>query len=1346
MKKQKSGLYEKSLIRIILFLCINFIHFPLYGYYFKNIGVKDGLSQPSILSIHQDELGRMWFGTLQGLSIYDGNEMITLKGGEERFDNYIKNNTIYRIVEDSNHNIFLRADNSLVCYKLTEDRFQCIRERDINAVNSIGGKIYIAAKDSILEWNEGDNRWDFFKKIEISSGRISSIFCNRSSEWYIVTSKGCYKEYKNGLWKCILDIPSIEMLYESKDGSIWMATRSNGLYQFDNDICVNHIVNNPGTANSLCSNDVRVVTEDQSGNLWIGTREGLNKYSISTGNIESYASGGFSGDMKHSSIFALYLDKEGGLWVGTYYGGVSVFSPESRIFKYYPANKERSDCLNFPFVSGIVKDKRDDLWICTDGGGLNYMNHKTEIFRHLSTKDSGLVADNMKSICYDKNKDKLYIGTYLSGLIAYDIPSGKFTKCFKSPKDRVLHHTVTHVYMYGDKIVFSSSDGIYVFNEKTNEVTPLLCIKGVLAFVIDQSDQIWAIYNKNIVCMKIGVPDSMKRYQSSDFGIKHNVLLCICETSNGEIYVGTEGGGMLGYNAKEDTFQIYNSKNSLILDDYCFNCISLDERFMVIMCSNGLSFFDTKEKRVKYSISGKKLPVSSFGVDNGLYVSENKDIYAGSLEGLAAFSVDNLKNSANKKSLYLSKLFVNNALMLPNDSNKILKRIISYTDKIVLKHNQNNLEFTFSDNDFYYSIFPTFYEYKLDGLDKKWIKTNGHHITYTNIPPGNYTLHIRENNIYGNEQDEGISLDIVVKLPWWNTWWAWLIYFIIVLSILFIIAKEKITSFKFKLLLDNEKREKENIEKINRFKLDFFTNVSHELRTPLTLITTQIELLLSNSKDISKPVYDKILKLHKHASDMRNQISELLDFHKLDQKQMRLSVQEKNLIPFLDEVYLSFKEQAEAHNIKYLFTTSCESAFCWFDSVQLRKVFSNLISNALKFTNDNGSVELSLIKNNEMFIIRLIDNGIGIEAGEIDRIFERYYQSKGKFYTFSSGIGLALCKEIINLHHGKITVESKPGYGSIFSVMLKTGNEHFINDPLVDIQHDIKESKSIVQNSIPDSDFMKTLKENNKIVYHKNDPDEADVRRILIVEDNVELLNLLAEIFSPLYQVYKATNGDDGLIITIKEQPDIVLSDVMMPGISGNEMCRRIKNNIHTCHIPVVLLTARISPEQQVEGLMSGADDYITKSFNAKILLIKINNILRNRELLHHTNTDNSQSTNVPGVVQNESDKKLLDKIKEIVEKNIENPDFNIEQLASEVCMGRSAFFEKIKDITGTTPANFILECRLNKATALLIKNPTLRMDDIAAYLGFSSGRYFCKCFKNHFGISPLQYRKQDQG
>ena len=372
--------------------------------------------------------------------------------------------------------------------------------------------------------------------------------------------------------------------------------------------------------------------------------------------------------------------------------------------------------------------------------------------------------------------------------------------------------------------------------------------------------------------------------------------------------------------------------------------------------------------------------------------------------------------------------------------------------------------------------------------------------------------------------------------------------------LLLIIAKEKITSFKFKLLLDNEKREKENIEKINRFKLDFFTNVSHELRTPLTLITTQIELLLSNSKDISKPVYDKILKLHKHASDMRNQISELLDFHKLDQKQMRLSVQEKNLIPFLGEVYLSFKEQAEAHNIKYLFTTSCESAFCWFDSVQLRKVFSNLISNALKFTNDNGSVELSLIKNNEMFIIRLIDNGIGIEAGEIDRIFERYYQSKGKFYTFSSGIGLALCKEIINLHHGKITVESKPGYGSIFSVMLKTGNEHFINDPLVDIQHDIKESKSIVQNSIPDSDFMKTLKENNKIVYHKNDPDEADVRRILIVEDNVDLLNLLAEIFSPLYQVYKATNGDDGLRITIKEQPDIVLSDVMMPGISGNDL------------------------------------------------------------------------------------------------------------------------------------------------------------------------------------------------
>ena len=1339
MKKQKSGLYEKSLIRIILFLCINFIHFPLYGYYFKNIGVKDGLSQPSILSIHQDELGRMWFGTLQGLSIYDGNEMITLKGGEERFDNYIKNNTIYRIVEDSNHNIFLRADNSLVCYKLNEDRFQCIRERDINAVNSIGGKIYIAAKDSILEWNEGDNRWDFFKKIEISSGRISSIFCNRSSEWYIVTSKGCYKEYKNGLWKCILDIPSIEMLYESKDGSIWMATRSNGLYQFDNDICVNHIVNNPGTANSLCSNDVRVVTEDQSGNLWIGTREGLNKYSISTGNIESYASGGFSGDMKHSSIFALYLDKEGGLWVGTYYGGVSVFSPESRIFKYYPANKERSDCLNFPFVSGIVKDKRDDLWICTDGGGLNYMNHKTEIFRHLSTKDSGLVADNMKSICYDKNKDKLYIGTYLSGLIAYDIPSGKFTKCFKSPKDRVLHHTVTHVYMYGDKIVFSSSDGIYVFNEKTNEVTPLLCIKGVLAFVIDQSDQIWAIYNKNIVCMKIGVPDSMKRYQSSDFGIKHNVLLCICETSNGEIYVGTEGGGMLGYNAKEDTFQIYNSKNSLILDDYCFNCISLDERFMIIMCSNGLSFFDTKEKRVKYSISGKKLPVSSFGVDNGLYVSENKDIYAGSLEGLAAFSVDNLKNSANKKSLYLSKLFVNNVLMLPNDSNKILKRIISYTDKIVLKHNQNNLEFTFSDNDFYYSIFPTFYEYKLDGLDKKWIKTNGHHITYTNIPPGNYTLHIRENNIYGNEQDEGISLDIVVKLPWWNTWWAWLIYFIIVLSILFIIAKEKITSFKFKLLLDNEKREKENIEKINRFKLDFFTNVSHELRTPLTLITTQIELLLSNSKDISKPVYDKILKLHKHASDMRNQISELLDFHKLDQKQMRLSVQEKNLIPFLDEVYLSFKEQAEAHNIKYLFTTSCESAFCWFDSVQLRKVFSNLISNALKFTNDNGSVELSLIKNNEMFIIRLIDNGIGIEAGEIDRIFERYYQSKGKFYTFSSGIGLALCKEIINLHHGKITVESKPGYGSIFSVMLKTGNEHFINDPLVDIQHDIKESKSIVQNSIPDSDFMKTLKENNKIVYHKNDPDEADVRRILIVEDNVELLNLLAEIFSPLYQVYKATNGDDGLRITIKEQPDIVLSDVMMPGIDGVECCRRLKSELQTCHIPVILLTACSLDEQRIQGYDGGADSYISKPFSSQLLLARVRNLIDSHRRLKQFFGD-GQALAKEDVC--DMDKEFVEKFKALIDEKMGDSGLNVEDLGKDMGLSRVQLYRKIKSLTNYSPNELLRIARLKKAASLLASSD-MTVSEIGYEVGFSSPSYFAKCYKELFGESPTDLLKR---
>lgn len=1321
-------------------LLITFFSGSLHAAYFRNIGVKDGLSQLSVISLHQDVLGRIWFGTLQGLSIYDGKEMITLRGGDERFDTFIKNNSILNIVENAAHDIFLRADRALIGYRFDEDKFWCIREKGVDAVASIEGKIYVAVGDSILIWDEESDGLRFFMKTEIPQGIVKNMVRDRSGNWWFSTSKGLYKR-AGEQWMCMLPEPSVEAVYESNDSDIWVATRGHGLYRIDTGGNVSSFVHNPGRIGTICSNDVRTVTEDRQGNLWVGTRGGLNKY-VSAGNyFEAYVAGYLPGSLKHSSVFSLLPDCEGNLWVGTYYGGAGVFTPGDEQFWYYPADSGREDCLSFPFVSDVTEDKRGNLWICTDGGGLNFMDRRTGLFNSFDMLRWGGKSNNLKSICYDSDADKLYIGSYLAGLISYDIRTGKFESCLEHLEKNNPHHTVSRVCMYQGKVVFLSDYGIFLFDPQLNRVSPLLEVKGAVSFLIDSKNRLWALHNGNVVCADMCNTQLQRHYNLRESGIGNHVLLCICEAGNGEIYVGTEGGGVLGYDSHTDCFSLYNARNNGLLDDYCYNMTAFGEEEVLFLSNRGLSFFNSVSKKVECVVTGDKLPVSAFCFDNGLYVSVNKDIYVGNADGLIVLSGDKVRTLEKRRSLYFSGLFVNNTRVTPGDETGILNRIIAHTNQIVLKHDQNNLSFTFADNDFGYSLFPSFYEYKLEDFDKKWIEANGQQLTYTNLNPGTYILKIREKDIYGNASGREIQLPIVIRQPLWNTPWAWICYLLSIATILYVIISGRLRQLRLKTSLEDEKREKEHIEEINRFKLDFFTNVSHELRTPLTLIITQAEILLG-STDITKSLYEKIFKLYKHASGMRNMISELLDFHKLEQDRMRLQVQQQDISSFLNEIYLSFKEQAVSQNIQYTFAGG-DSVCCWFDPLQLRKVFSNLLSNALKFTQKGGMVELSFSEDESGIIIRVMDNGTGIDSADLQRVFERFYQSSGKNHAFSSGIGLALCKDIVSLHHGEITVESKLGYGSIFIVRLKKGVDHFIDDQRVDILCEQENNIPIDSGSLPDSDFMELLQESNPDAVTEEDPEESG-RRILIVEDNDDLLSLLVDIFSPLYSVSTATDGEIGLQKTLEEQPDIVLSDIMMPRMDGNEMCRRIKNNLRTCHIPVVLLTARIAPEQHIEGLLAGADDYVTKSFNVKILLAKINTIVRNRELLQGAFQRKPESC-LELLGGNEQDQKLLKKVEEIVEMHMEDPDFDVDQLASLVGMGRSSFFKKLKVLTGMTPASFILVCRLQKAAALLLERPDFQMNDIAASLGFGSGRYFSRCFKNHFNISPQQYREQNR-
>lgn len=543
--------------------------------------------------------------------------------------------------------------------------------------------------------------------------------------------------------------------------------------------------------------------------------------------------------------------------------------------------------------------------------------------------------------------------------------------------------------------------------------------------------------------------------------------------------------------------------------------------------------------------------------------------------------------------------------------------------------------------------------------------------------------------------------------------------------------------------LERERIEKEHMEELNQAKLRFFTNVSHEFRTPLTLIISQIELMSQNNV-IVPSLYGSILKIKKHAQQMKLLITELLDFRKFDQSYIQLKLSDQSVNAFLGEIYFSFSGYASQKRIAYEFEPLGEDLRIWMDDWQMKKVFFNLLSNAFKHTPDHGLIRISVSCTAEDILVMVRDTGNGIGQEEVERIFDRFYQADNRndlAGRIGTGIGLALTKSIVHLHHGTITVESVLNEGSCFTVKLPKSRDCFLKDPeVIFLEH--PEEPMIREDTLPDETFIESIALSAEMPIAN---EEQKRHKVLLVEDNKELLVLLQEIFLPLYQVVIAHDGEEGLRLTLAEMPDLIVSDVMMPLMTGTEMCLKIKSNLNLCHIPVVLLTALDTAEQNIEGLQRGADDYVTKPFNAKILLARCNNLIRNR-LLMQSRFAKEVTAEVDLLAVNPMDKIFLDKVINVVDKYIDSEEFDIAVLCRELGVGRTLLHAKFKALTGMTPNEFVLNHRLKKAALLLKNEPHLQIAEISDKLGFGSPRYFTRCFKNHYNTTPVEYRKAVTG
>ena len=1334
--------------RTLLLIFFLFFIKNAYPIYFKHLGMREGLSQISVMSIYQDELGRMWFGSVEGLSIYDGENIQVYKhseGGSE--DLPIKNET-FPIVGDQNGNVFLRSDNLLIHYDIQKQKFQSLKHENVTTVYCHNQQVWVGAVDSLYTWDKERHQFQFILQFEQPHISIQKIFIDSKNRLWLGTTQGLFMTIDQHSPECIIPSEDIYEIMEDSHSNLWIATRTNGMYRLDRKGVSTKFMHDPFNSNTILSNHIRSFTEDNFGNIWIGTFVGLNQYNPQTDQFTAYQKDDLPGSLQHSSIFSTFKDMQGSIWVGTYYGGVHHFNPETDIFSYYSDNNTRNDCLSHFFVGNMTEDKDQNVWICTEGGGLNYFDRKKKVFKYFMANETDkytLVHNNLKSISYSEIYNRLYIGTHTGGLSIYDINENRFRNFNTFYPDYfylvgdVIHQTV----IYNDQLIILSRNGFFKMDLQSEKLSPLFEKQQINGnkFVIDSKGYLWISQFGALVKINLHDESDETIFYNNEKGLGTFSVSCLFEDRKGRMFFGTHGSGLYRYDKDKDLFVSYTSANSELLSDYCYGIVQSGLGNLIISGDKGLTFFNPDQATVRTINLKTALPISGINAGCGMLVCKNGEIFIGGIDGLTTFFEQELFSSAKDYKLYFSSLYINNEQAFPNDQNRVLKVAFPFTKQIVLSHKQNNLTFVFASNNYINTLKKTDYEYKLEGFDEKWIPNNGGYISYTNLNPGKYNLVIREKLTDSTILPQIIQMGVIIQSPLYATPLFYFLYFAVGAGLLYGFYRFKKNQIILQAAIELERKEKEKIEEINQAKLQFFANISHEFRTPLTLIITQTELLLQNSS-LPPTVYNKLLRIQKNTAHMRNLITELLDFRKLEQGHVKLKVYELDFVPFLKEIYLSFFEYASSRSITYIFHDADHKVMCWFDPKQMQKVFFNLLSNAFKYTNPHATIEISVEEYAEQILIKVIDNGIGISKEDMEHIFNRFYQAENASANHSkspsTGIGLSVAKHIVELHHGSIQVESTPGYGSIFIVCIKKGNTHFNSDECMDNPEGV-----FTQDALQTSKSIAIEDESNSILLPGDEPSDQDLPLILLVEDNEELLSILKDLFSPLYRVILAKNGKEGLEMAKQEKPSIIVSVIMMPEMSGTEMCMKIKTDFELCHIPVVLLTALSSTEQNIEGLQRGADDYISKPFNEKTLIVRCNNLVRNRIILQKKFSQQMDFDSL-ALATNPIDQKFLDTINCIIEKNFDNTQFDMNHLAEELGLSRSSLYTKFKALTGITPNDYVLNRKLKQAAWLLKNKPELQIAEISDQLGFGSPRYFSRCFKEQFQVSPIEYRKKE--
>jgi signal transduction histidine kinase/ligand-binding sensor domain-containing protein/DNA-binding response OmpR family regulator len=1339
---------------------------------FTSITVKDGLSSNTVNAIVKDQYGLIWFGTTNGLVRYDGSN----------FHSY----------RHEAGNVFSLAGNEV------QTVFQD-RKGTIWTGTNVGGIYYYDRKYDRFVHYTGDGSWPEISKITVRSflqDHLGNLWVGTYGDLRIIDlNTGKIKKLdienpeKSGNNLVVLSI------FEDHLQRVWIGTNM-GLYLYQwKTGKLQHFEHDPTDPASLSNNTIKSITEDTNGNLWVGTYEGLDKF-LPSGHFRVFRhSDQSTHPINNDAVWTIAPEKGGKLWIGTE-GGINIYDPTSETFKEVGTDLRNNYRLRGKVVRSLLIDPNGIYWVGTYGGGVGKYDKHLALFNIKQSNPFdpvGLKSPIVTAFAPYKD-DVIFVGTDGAGIQLFNPATGLFKPFTLKSKINPSKKGLIILSMYRDRggrvWVGTYQDGLFQIDPKTGSYrqfeengTPNgISVNKISSLAEDDKGNIWMgtigkgvdIYNpvsdsfshinRNIANGKSGM-----KLPSNDF------ITVIKRAPDGDIWIGSSGTGIAVYHTKTGTFTQYSRENSGLVDNVIQCMFFAKDQTLWIGTNQGVSYFDPKTQRfISYgekdglangfvktilednngllwfstdksisSFDRNKKIFRNFNCTNGVIQSAfmvgagmkaaNGVLYFGGQDGFNFFDPAKLPLPPHPGPVLLTDLKVGNMSVLP-DEHAPLKEQIGIAKEIRVRYGQNfSLSYVSLD---YTSATQSQYAYRLSGFEKEWNFV--HQINtanYTNIDPGTYTFEVKATNNVNNWKTPVKAIKIVVLPPFWRTGYAYFTYLLLVGTLLWSIRRRGINKLKrqfesereklqIKQMIEQERKETERLHELDNLKIKFLTDLSHEFRTPISLIAAPVEKLLE--KNMEEDDANHLKMISRNVRRLLNLVNQLLDFRKMEEHGTRLNQQPGNIINFITEAADSFRDIAERKQITLQIETKGGERRVLFDFDKLERIVFNLLSNAFKFTPKGGEVFLSMdiIPENlerAMLVLMVSDTGVGVPEKDLDKIFDRFFQTNQDkaFLNQGSGIGLAITREFVELHGGRVWAEAQPEKGTKFIVEI----------PLTIVAQAVYPE---IDRKFAASNFE--LTENAK----KNIPVAGNSTTVLLVEDNDEFREYLIEHLQQFYHIVGACDGKEGWQKTLSIHPQLVVTDISMPQMSGIELSKKIKADKRTSHIPIILLTAMTGEEDQLKGLRSGANDYLTKPFNFQILNARIENLLNLNKTLKDTYS--KQIHLVGNQIETESaELKLINMVMKYVEEKLSDCDLSVEELSKFVGMSRASLYYKLIELTGLPPTEYIRTIKLDKA-ASLIETSDLNVSQIAYMTGFATPSYFSKMFKGKFGMSPSEY------